>query len=238
MTPRNQQTLILSMSIVALAMFSACGSDSSTASAPVTDASVEAASTTVASDVAGTEPAPADTEAADAVSLFHTGKLDPGTYVGNKFAHPVTFVLDEGWEGTESPDSLLIIEDLSDDSALEFGGEIGLLATALDMSVDDVVAALRATVGIEFSEPTASTATELEGVSLTAGAVAEDVIFEWMYDPNIESPWYAFAGTQHEVHVLDHPSGTMIVWLDALPDGWDVFRSRAQAVLDSIEWKE
>jgi hypothetical protein len=241
MTPRTQYTLFLSLSIAALAAVAGCGSESSSASAPITDAPVDAASTTDAADatdVAVTEPVPSDTAAGEAVLPFHPGELDAGTYAGNKFAHPVTFVLDNGWEGDESPDSLLIFERLPDDSVLEFGGAIGLLAPALDMSADEVVAALRTTVGVEFSEPTESSLTGLDGVALTAGPVAEEVVFDWIYDPAFESPWYAFAGEQHEVHVLDHPSGTMIVWISSLPDGWDGFRVQAQAVLDSIVWSE
>jgi hypothetical protein len=238
MTPRTHSALFLSLSVAALATLAGCGSDSSTAGASVTDAPVEAAPTTDAIDVAVTEPAPPDTEAGEAALPFHPGALDAGTYAGNKFTHPVTLVVDEGWEGEESPDSLLIFESLPDDSVLEFGGTIGLLAPALDMSADEVVAALRSTAGVEFSEPTESSLTGLDGVALTAGPVAEDVVFDWIYDPAFESAWYAFAGEQHEVHVLDHPSGTMIVWVSSLADGWDTFRAQAQAVLDSIVWSQ
>ncbi len=238
MTPRTHPALFLCLSVAALATLAGCGSDSSTAGASVTDAPVEAASTTDVVDVAVTEPAPSDTEAGETALPFHPGALDAGTYAGNKFAHPVTLVVGEGWEGDESQDSLLLFESLPDDSALEFGGTVGLLAPALDMSVDEVVAELTATAGVEFSEPTASSLTGLDGVALTAGPVAEEVVFEWIYDPAFESAWYAFAGEQHEVHVLDHPSGTMMVWISSLPDGWDGFRAQAQPVLDSIVWSE
>jgi hypothetical protein len=242
MTPRLQRTLFFSLSFVALSVVAGCGSDSSaaeTSSETATDTTeVEPATSVVVSDVPVTQAMTSDTETADGPSPFHTGALDAGTYAGNKFSIPVTFDLADGWEGAESPDSLLVIERLADDSDLEFGGEIGLLAVVLDMTVDEVVAALRATAGVEFSGPSPSTVAGLDGVMLTAPAVAEDVKFEWMYDQAFESPWYAFAGTQQEVHVVEHESGTMVIWMDALPAGWDAFRAQAQPVLDSIRWSE
>jgi hypothetical protein len=242
MTPRIQRILFLSLSFAALSMVAGCGSDSSATEAAgetTTGATeVEPATSVVATDVPVTEATVSDNEVGDGPSPFHAGVLEAGTYAGNKFGVPVTLDLADGWEGAESPDSLLVIERLADDADLEFGGEIGLLAVVLDMSVDEVAAALRATAGVEFSEPSASTVAGLDGVVLTAPAVAEDVRFEWMYDPTFESPWYAFAGTQQEVHVLEHESGTMIIWMDALPAGWDAFRAQAQPVLDSIRWSE
>lgn len=238
MTPRFQRTLFLSVSFAALSVVAGCGSDSS-ASEPVA-ATADAAPTTAAvtTEVEDTQATTPDTQPSSGAAPFHTGALDAGIYVGNKFGIPVTFEVADGWNGAESPDSLLLSERLADDSELELGGEIGLLATALDMSVDEVVAALRATAGVEFSEPSPTTVGGLDGVVLTAGAVPEDVMFEWMYDPNFESPWFAFAGTQQEVHVVEHESGTIIVWTDALPAGWDTFRELAQPVLDSLVWSE
>ncbi|MGE5209761.1 MAG: hypothetical protein ACM3MM_00780 [Acidobacteriota bacterium] len=238
MTSRIQHTLFVSLSLTALSVVAGCGSDS-TASAPVTDSTAADTPTSVAAtDPPLEDAASPDTEVGSGASTFHTGPLDAGVYAGNKFSLPVTFEVADGWEGAESPDSLLLMERLSDDSELEFGGEIGLLATVLEMSVDEVVAALQATTGVVFSEPSASTVAGLDGFVLTADAVAEDVMFEWMYDPVFESPWYAFAGTQQEVHVLEHESGTLIVWMDALPAGWETFRAQAQPVLDSIVWSE
>jgi hypothetical protein len=238
MTSRIQHTLFLSLSLAALSVVAGCGSDSSASDSAPDTTNVDPATSVAATDPPVEDVATSDTQAGSAASPFHTGSLDAGVYAGNKFSLPVTFELADGWEGAESPDSLLLTERLADDSELEFGGEIGLLATALDMSVDEVGAALRATAGVEFSEPSPSTVAGLDGVVLTADAVAEDVKFEWMYDPAFESSWYAFAGTQQEVHVLEHESGTLIVWMDALPAGWETFRAQAQPVLDSIVWSE
>lgn len=239
MTSRIQRTLFLSVSFAALSVVAGCGSDSS-ANESTTEAGADATEpTTTVAATEVTEAATTDTQTGtSAAAPFHTGALEAGSYAGNKFGIAVTFDVADGWNGAESPDSLLLTERLAEGSDLEFGGEMGLLATALDMSVDEVAAALRETAGVEFSEPSATTVGGLDGVMLTADAVAEDVLFEWMYDPTFESPWYAFAGTQQEVHVVEHESGTIVVWLDSLPAGWDTFRALAQPVLDSIVWSE
>ena len=218
----------------ALLVPTACGGDEKSTS--TTDAT---STTTAPTTTAPTTTAPTTTtDPADSVQLMHPGKLKPGVHVGNKFDLPVTFTVGDGWEGIESRGSLVLYEVLSADSTLDVGGELGILNTVADLSIDEVVAELTAVEEIEFSVEADSTIAGLEGLVLTSKGSPDEVTFGFLYDPAFESPWYAAEGVRHEVHVLDAETGTVIVWIDALPDGWDTFRPLAQTVLDSIVWEE
>lgn len=246
---RNVSTLALS--IVALALVAACGGDDE----PEADAESPAAATTEAPPVtdapAATDP-PATTEAPATTEPpatsppttedtgprpVYPGKLEPDTYRNKRFETPIVFTIEQEWESMESRDALLFFRDPVDDSELA-PGDIGLLFSMADSSIDEVVELLRTTPGVTFGEPEPATITGLDGVVVTSDAVAEEVNYGWLTDRDFGGNWYTIEGRQSEVYAVDQDGRTLIVWLDAPSEDWDAFRAEAMAVLDSVVWGE
>jgi hypothetical protein len=219
----------------------ACGGDddSSTATSapPTTIASTSTATPAPASteSAASTEPAGSGDGAIEEPSLVFPGVLDIGTWVTNRFGNEFTFETDVPWTAFETRDSFVLTEVVPSGSE-EITGEVALLATARDLTVDEVVANLQAAEGLTFSEPEPASVMGLDGVVLTAPNSAEEVVFEWLFDTTIEQPWVAIADTRHEVYVVSDGENTLLVWIDGPDATWETVRSSAQYVLDSIQW--
>lgn len=239
---RNVSTLTLS--VVALALVTACGGDENEADAespavetteapPVTDppTTTEAPTTT-----APPTTLPPTTEDAGPRPVY-PGKLEPDTYRNKRFETPIVFTIEQEWESMESRDSLLFFRDPGDDAGLA-PGDVALLFTEADSSVDEVVEQIRTTPGITFGEPEPATITGLDGVVLSSDVAAEEVNYGWLVDRDFGGNWYTMAGRQSEVYVVDQDGRTLVVWLDATPEDWDAFHADAMALLDSVVWGE
>jgi len=233
----------LSISLLSISLLSACSSSGSEpdAVAPVT----EPTASTQPESAASTEPASASSSVTPTTEPVADGTAQPlpygelaaGTYVANKFAVPVTFVVDDGWEAYESATTLGLVEIRPDGAASNQAGEFTFLTLASEMSVDEVVAALATTEGVTYSEPLASTVGGLDGVVVTSDGSAGYVSYPWAFDTHAGGPWFTAAGMQQEVHVVAHDTGTVLIWLDAPAAEWEMFQAQAQPVLDSIAWE-
>jgi hypothetical protein len=230
---RASSLLVVSVGLVSLA--AGCSDDDGV----LTSGAAAAPEATVSDTIAGTTAAatvPAPTDPADAPRLLYNGPLQAATYVGNQFEHPVTLTVDEGWEALESFRSILLLEVLAEDSALPEGGGLAILDNVSDLSIDEVIAEFAAVEGFSFSEPEPTTIAGLDGVTFVSDPLAEDADFHFIRDS--QGWFYTPAGMQSEVHVVDAPTGTRLIVIEALPEGWDSFRARAQSVIDTIVWAE
>ena len=187
--------------------------------------------------IATDDPAPTSSGAVtttDDIGLqrLYSGVLAPGTYAGNLFEHPVTLTVGEGWRSEESFGTISLLEDSTD----EVGGGLAIIDVVSEMSADEVLTRLVDREGITFSEPEPTSITGLDGVVVTADPPAEDVIYRFIQDS--QGVWYTPAGQRSEVHIVETPNGTRLVWIEAPPERWESFRPAAQSVIDTIVWDE
>jgi hypothetical protein len=162
------------------------------------------------------------------IMRLHSGALKPGTYAGNLFEHPVTLTVGEGWRSGESFGTLGLIEDS--------GGGLAIIDAVSEMSADEVLTRLVDREGITFSDPEPTSITGLDGVVVAADPPTEDVIYRFIQDS--QGLWYTAAGVRTEVHIVEAPTGTRLLWIEAPLGRWESFRPTAQAVIDSIIWAE
>ncbi|HSL73505.1 MAG TPA: hypothetical protein VK853_03525 [Ilumatobacteraceae bacterium] len=170
------------------------------------------------------------------IQRLYSGVLAPGTYAGNLFEHPITLTVGEGWRSEESFGTISLLEDLPEDSTDAFGGGLAIIDVVSEMSADEVLTRLVDREGITFSEPEPTSITGLDGVVVTADPPVQDVIYRFIQDS--QGAWYTPAGLRSEVHVVQAPSGTRLIWIEAPPERWEAFRPTAQSVIESIIWGE
>jgi class 3 adenylate cyclase len=233
----KHRNILIVPSFVALISIvaAACGGDDGSSSAAPSPSTTIAPAATEAPAPDPTDPVEADEAAEAGPPMMFPGVLDIGTWATNRFGRSLTFETDVPWVGFETKESFVLTE-VAPSGSEELTGEVALLATAGERTVDEVVAELQATEGLTFSEPEPATIVGLDGFVLTAPTLDDDVVVEWLFDTTIEQPWVAFAGTRHEVYVVADEQGTILVWIDAVDATWEPFRTSAQFVLDSINW--
>lgn len=233
---RSGSARVVSLGLLGLSWLAACSDDGadSTQASTTTDTIATVDTTT---DSTGDDPAPtisddvSTTDGAGAQRLY-SGVLQPGTYAGNLFEHPVTLTVGEGWRSAESFGTISLLEDTADDS----GGGLAIIDVVSEMSADEVLTRLVDREGITFSEPEPTSITGFDGVVVAAEPPAEDVIYRFIQDS--QGSWYTPAGVRSEVHIVEAPTGTRIIWIEAPPERWELFRPTAQSVIDSIVWEE
>lgn len=212
--------------LVSLAGFVACSSDDDAAESTVA-ASAVATTVSAGDTVATTDAGP---------QRLYSGPLAPGTYAGNLFEHPVTLTVGEGWRSEESFGTIGLREVLPEDSTVEIGGGLAIIDVVSEMSAEEVLTRLVDREGITFSEPEPTSIAGLDGVVVTADPPPQDVIYRFIQDS--QGVWYTPTGQRSEVHVVEAPTGTRLVWIEAPPERWQSFRPAAQTVIDSIVWSE
>jgi hypothetical protein len=217
--------------MLGLAGLVAC-SDDEVASSTETNGSLDTTATATSSD----DTAPTTSENVSTTDVgpqrLYSGVLEPGDYVGNQFEHPVTLSVGEGWRSAESFGTISLVEDSTDDS----GGGLAIIDAVSEMSANEVLTRLVDREGITFSEPAPTTITGFDGVVVTAEPPAEDVVFRFIEDS--QGSWYTPAGVRTEVHIVETPTGTRLIWIEAPPARWESFYPSARSVIDSIVWAE
>lgn len=179
---------------------------------------------------------PETTEPGDEPRLLYNGVLQPGTYVGNQFEHPVTLTVGDGWQADEGFRYLGLYEVLADGVDPESAGGLALLDDAADLTIDEVIAEFEAVEGLSLSERGPTTIAGLDGVTFTVEPSVESI--NYFFLGNAQGWWYTPAGLRSEFHIVAAPTGTRVIVIEALPDQWETFRASAQSVIDTIVWAE
>jgi hypothetical protein len=227
---------VLSVGVLGLSGLAACSDDAAestqSSAPPDTVATTDSIADSIDDDPAPTTSGNVSTTDAAELLPLPFGTLEPGAYAGNRFENPVTLTVGEGWRFEESFGILSLVEDLADDS----GGGIGIIDIASEMSADEVLDRLVDREGITFSDPEPTSITGLDGVVVTADAPTEVILYRFLQDS--QSGWGTAPGVRSEVHIVEAPTGTRLIWIEAPAERFESFRPTAQSVIDSIVWEE